>query len=144
MFRDFASDPRIKLWRYEAVDISDVYNVADCFVFPSRGEGFGLPPRESACAGIPTIALKAHGTLDVENWGIPLEKFTRTRDHLDGFGQWWEPDLDEITEKMRWVFDNANEAKEVALKGAEWIRNNQTWQHAAQKLEWVLNSLWDR
>lgn len=36
---------------------------ANCFVFPSRGEGFGLPPLEAVATGMPVILTKAHSHL---------------------------------------------------------------------------------
>lgn len=37
-------------------DIVDLYNLSKAFVFPSRHEGFGLPPLEAMSCGVPTIA----------------------------------------------------------------------------------------
>lgn len=121
-------------WRYDAPNMSDVYNVCDCFIFPSRGEGYGLPPRETAVMGIPTIALAAHGTFDVENWGIPLKDFKMIPcTGLPGGGEWFQPDIDEIAEKMTWCFENQREAKTLATKGKKWLTKNQTWEQSAQK-----------
>lgn len=34
---------------------------SDCFVYPSRGEGYGLPPLEAAATGMQVITVNAHG-----------------------------------------------------------------------------------
>lgn len=128
-------------WRYDIEKMSDVYNVSDCFVFPSRGEGYGLPPREATIMGIPTIALQAHGTFDVEHWGIPLKKFKMIPcNSLVGEGEWFQPDIDEIAEKMTWCFENQKEAKALAKKGQNWLKKNQTWEQSAQKFYDLITS----
>lgn len=41
--------------RVEQEDLPMIYNGADLFVFPSFGEGFGIPPLEAMACGIPVI-----------------------------------------------------------------------------------------
>jgi glycosyltransferase involved in cell wall biosynthesis len=41
---------------FPIADLPGVYSAADCFVFCSRGEGFGLPVIEAAACGIPVIS----------------------------------------------------------------------------------------
>lgn len=40
-------------------EVAALFATAEAFVFPSRGEGFGLPPVEAQLAGIPVVALRA-------------------------------------------------------------------------------------
>ena len=43
-----------------------------CMIFPSYGEGFGLPPREAVLSGMPVIASSWLGLWDSAEWGYPL------------------------------------------------------------------------
>lgn len=140
MFRAADLDPRISFWRYNADDMSSVYEIADCFVFPSRGEGFGLPPREATVLGIPSIVTPWAGMADADKWAIPITDFTLMRSFaMRGGGLWAEPAVDGVAEKMRWVYDNRNEANEIAARGAEYLTSNFTWSQAAQKLLTLFN-----
>lgn len=39
--------------------INELYNIADAMVFPSKNEGFGLPPLEAMAAGCPVVCSTA-------------------------------------------------------------------------------------
>ncbi|HET6407686.1 MAG TPA: glycosyltransferase family 4 protein, partial [Chthoniobacteraceae bacterium] len=41
------------LWRVDSDDMSALYRIADALIFPSRHEGFGIPPLEAALHRIP-------------------------------------------------------------------------------------------
>lgn len=113
---------------------------AHCFVFSSRGEGWGMPPRELTLAGVPTIATQWLGMWDVDQWGIPLSYSDMTlcefvdyqanaRDAL-----WSEPDLDDLVEKMRWVTTHYKEAKEKALNGRTYLLENFSWENIGERI----------
>ena len=46
-------------------DLAAVYRSADCFVFPSRTDTFGLVPVEALACGVPVAAYPVPGPLDV-------------------------------------------------------------------------------
>ena len=45
-------------------EIQAFYNLADCYVHPARGEGFGLPVAEAMAAGVPVISVAYSGLAD--------------------------------------------------------------------------------
>lgn len=131
------------MWLGDVQHMADVFAMADCFLFPTRGEGYGLPPREAAATGLPVIATKWSGIAsDVDHWGIPLEQFTLgpTWRPKDLPGQWAEPNVDELAEKMRWVYDHQAEARALGQQASTWIRANATWDHSAQALKGLLDA----
>ncbi|MEM4098068.1 MAG: glycosyltransferase family 4 protein, partial [Candidatus Micrarchaeaceae archaeon] len=41
------------------------YQASDCFIFPSRGEGFAMSPLEAMACGLPVIVSKQTGTNEI-------------------------------------------------------------------------------
>ncbi len=84
---------------------------AQAFVFPSRGEGYGMPPREAALSGLPTIATEWLGMFDVREWGLPVAvrelrpcTFGEWEANEEG-GLWAEPDTESLDRQMALVAD---------------------------------------
>ncbi len=128
------SDPRVSLWREDVTNIADIYAQADCYVFPTKGEGFGLPPREAAACGLPVICTEWGGTADCESWAIPVKTFTLRPSQLIGGGDWARPDVDEVAAHMTWCYEHQDDARAKGQAAAAWLRANQTWAHSASKL----------
>ena len=76
---------------------------------------------------------------DTDQWAIPLEKFHLVESYMDGCGGLWaEPDLDEIIWRMQDLVANREYYQARALKAAQWLRDNATYAHSAQKLMGVI------
>jgi glycosyltransferase involved in cell wall biosynthesis len=126
---------------------------ADCFVFPTRGEGFGLPPLEAMATGLPTIVTNWSGpadyadpddTLTVDSTMSPSREFDYIyRDYLapgETTGEWAEPKVDDLVEKMRWVVDHRAEARAMGSRAARRIAEQWTWSTKIQSLLAVLDA----
>lgn len=108
----------------------------DCFVFPTRGEGFGLPPLEAMATGVPAIVTGWSGPADYmtpeTGWTInhtmeKAEEFDKKVYHED-CGDWALPSLDHLVYLMRYAYEHR---EEVAVKGdaaAEYVKNEWTWE----------------
>ena len=102
---------------------------ADCFVFPAKGEGWGLPPFEAMAMGIvPILPNKGAFTewFDDENM-IDVE--------IDGYyngglrypGALFLVSEEDLMKKMRWAYDNQDELKEMGIRGSAGIREKYDW-----------------
>lgn len=135
---------RVTIGRFDRPELRLMLHDADCFVFPSRGEGWGSPPREAAATGLPTLVTNFGGLHeDMPEWAMPIG-FTGFSPAEYGWwgteeiGEWVEPSIDDLVEAMRWCAEHPSEAMAFGRRSAEWLRTNGTWQRTAQG---VLNSV---
>ncbi len=115
-----------------------------CFVFPSRGEGWGMPPRELTLSGVPTIATQWLGMWDVDRWGIPLSFDGYSQCEFDDYqanakdAMWSEPVLDHLISQMKWVVNNYEQAREKAELGCQYLLSEFSWKRVGQRLQDLL------
>lgn len=115
-----------------------LYHSAHCFLFPTRGEGWGLTLTEAMSTGLPCIATKYSGTADFfdEYVGYPIKYELRRFYH----GQYElqthaaAPSVEDMAEKMLKVYTDYTEARVKGRKAAQRIRHKYTWQKAAERL----------
>jgi len=127
-------------------ELADLYRQAQVMVFPSCGEGFGLPPREFAATGGVAMVTNWSGTADaVAEWGIPLP-YTMS-DAWEGhpkwygkLGQWADVDIDTIAKRMQLIARNFPIYAMRGTRAAEFVRHNYRWEIFGQN---VIN-LWER
>lgn len=84
--------PDMYMWmrgEYGAPALNALYNAADVFVLPSRGEGFGIPVIEAQAAGCPVIVshFTAQTELAPHGYLIPIDPFDDTEYTLQGSEQ---------------------------------------------------------
>lgn len=111
-----------------------LYEDAHCYLQPSRGEGFGLQPLQAIAQGIPTILTDAHGHEAFAGLGLPIGSSMVPADYFiyGDAGEWWEPDFDELCDRMRWVYDNYAEALAAAETSAAVVAEQFTWRRCAE------------
>jgi glycosyltransferase involved in cell wall biosynthesis len=138
----YSTDSRLVVWKADVEHVADIFAQMDAFMFPSRCEGWGQPPRESAACGIPTVVTRWSGLDDeTDQWAIPLEDYKLVDSGMEGCGgQWAEPSLDELCEQMEWIYKNQDVAKQQALKSAEWLRQNRTFSQMADNIVKTMNA----
>ncbi|MGH2364276.1 MAG: glycosyltransferase, partial [Chloroflexota bacterium] len=105
-----------------ARDMPRLYASADCFVLPSRGEGWGRPYMEAAAAQLPVLATRWSGQLDFLNeensYLIDVEEVAEVPLDSDRgiyLGQRWaEPSVEHLTHLLRHVFEHREQAHAIA------------------------------
>lgn len=116
-----------------AEDEVALYASAHCYLQPSRGEGFGLQPLQAMAQGCPTILTNAHGHAAFAPLAMPLDsKMEKAGFFIYGdAGDWWEPDLDQLVDYMRWTYANYDEACARATVASERVLAEFTWENTA-------------
>lgn len=133
---------------YGDVPQNELYTImerSDAFVFPSRGEGFGLTPLEAMATGLPTIVPNAHGITEyfderymieckVAGPSVPIYR------RLTDVGEMVKVDEDDLAEKMKWIIDNPVEAMEIGQKASEYVKQ-WTYDKTALELKAIIDEI---
>ena len=101
-------------------DLPGFIRSANCFISPTRGEGFGLPGLQSMACGIPVIITDTSGCKDYANAETctlmyPDIVLHKSMDHIPQFSnkRWTQVSVTKIKDTMRHVL---NSQKEISLK----------------------------
>ena len=124
-------------------ELIDLYYEAHCFVFPTRGEGFGLTLAEAMATGLPCIATGCSGETEFfdDNVGWTLkykmgEADVKSWIHGDmGKTTVAYPEMSDLLDKMAWIHENYGVALIKGKKGSIKIRSEYTWDNSARKLK---------
>lgn len=131
----------------EKKDLHKILHDHHCFVFPSKGEGWGYPAIEALSTGMPLIATNAHGHSDFWTKGCyevgydmrPAEIASRDLEVKIGnatvnipsnqnseqwrnSGEWWYPNISDIRKQMRYVYENYERCLTEAEQGSKEIQ----------------------
>jgi glycosyltransferase involved in cell wall biosynthesis len=121
-------------------ELGSLYRSADCFVLPTRGEGWGLPIYEAMACGLPVITT---------DWSAPAEYLSdklayplRIKGLVPALGgrypysgyEWAEPDEDHLCGVLRHVCEHRDEARAKGRRAAEFVASTLTLRHAAERV----------
>lgn len=111
-------------------ELAELCGKADCFVFPSRGEGFGQTPLEAMATGLPAIVPNAHGISEYFDPEFMYEvKVADTCPALysrykgEDVGKMVVCDVDDLRKQMRYVYEHPKEAMEMGKAASEYVKN---------------------
>jgi len=141
------TDPRIKVIAepYNYDQLIELYHQLDCFVFPSKAEGIGLPPMEAMLTGLPVILTKWSGMEDfaLSSVSYPLTpvRFEPRPLFIEQNGNWAIVDVKEIMYWMRYVYEHQDEAREKGRKASAFIRQKYNWPNATRRLKKFLEEI---
>ena len=118
-----------------------LYHDAHCLLFPSRGEGFGTVLAEAMATGLPCIATYAAGTTDFFKpefgYALPVES------QEDKARQYF-PDIGVMAKSMVHIVSHYRDALEKGQLASQFIKENFTWEQAAEKLVSIIKQERDR
>jgi len=135
------NDDRIKV-------VSDTWSVeqmrqflydADCMLFLSKGEGFGMTPREAMATGCPTILADNTGMSPVCNKRYNWPVRTACAEESPLGGEWYIPDWDDAVDMLRDIYNKREAAYDTAYRGANWFNRVHGPAQAASELVKLLN-----
>jgi glycosyltransferase involved in cell wall biosynthesis len=115
------------------IELSALFNKVDCFVYPTRGEGWGMAPFQAIAKGVPTICTNETACTEFANLSIPLAA-ELSSENLFGIyqtGEWADPKIDDVCDKMLYVVNNYQECVDKTLDGAKFIHENYSWDKVA-------------
>ena len=144
----FSQRPKVELETAHLTEeqILDFHRAGDCFVSVSRGEGLGLGAITAMGMGKPCILSLTSGHLDfvvdrqvddennlsafaVDCGRSPTMSVGSYAPFYEGTNWWSEPDLGDLADRMKWVYDHRDEQKDecyipsyVAKTGAAHVR----------------------
>ena len=136
----------------------EFYDRLNCFLFPTRGEGFGLPPLEAMARGCLAICSGGTGGDYVES-GIckALDYRVVPVDFLGDWsynpgvkasqiGNWVDPDIKQMIGMMEeayqdWKYNDSKENIKQGVRSFRHIRDNYRFEKTAKQIIEVLNRL---
>jgi glycosyltransferase involved in cell wall biosynthesis len=114
---------------FDTNQMNQLMGASDCFVFPSRGEGFGMTPLEAMATGMPAIVPNAHGISEYFNDRYMYEVKVKemcpaTYDRYKGqdVGEMYVSDEDDLARQMRYIYEHQDEASQKGKAASEYVK----------------------
>lgn len=125
-------DKRVRLIKH-SLDSTEMLRLlfdADCMVFPTHGEGFGLPPLQAMATGLPTLVTNWSGCQEYadKKYCLPLDYTLVESPHWKTGGQWADVKTDDLVDKMRWCYNNRKIARSIGKTAADHVAKEWTWE----------------
>ena len=133
---------------------------ADVALFTNRAEGAtNLLAMEALASGTPTILSNNTGHIDLmihkgeRAVAYPLTSQREVRRRIDSYNGhqdddilegWGESSVDEVLEKLEYIYTHRKEARALGARGASFIRHERTWEKSIHALSNTLNDVLSR
>ncbi len=113
-----------------SADMPSLYRSADCFVLPTRGEGWCRPFMESMACGVPVIGTRFGGHLDYMHEGnsllldcaiVPVSEEAVKEAPVFHKHRWAEPIVEHLRELMRQAFTDRKQMKQMGERARQEI-----------------------
>lgn len=128
-------------------EMKSLIEQADCAVYPSRAEGFGLPIAEAMLVGTPVITTNYSGQLDFaneENSYLIDYKITLAKDSemINLGARWAEPSVEDLANKLKQAYTDITEKNETYKQKVNLAQSRAkelTWDATAKKVTNILS-----
>jgi glycosyltransferase involved in cell wall biosynthesis len=134
--------------RFSHAELLQLLGQVDCFVFPTRGEGFGLPPLEALATGCSVIVTNGGSTGEILNpafmMGIELSGWSPCSYGDTGPahpGQWMEPSIESCAARMREAYEDRDQVMARAAEGSVWVKEQYSATQGARQLVACLSQI---
>lgn len=123
-----------------AEELGSLYCSTDCFVLPTRGEGWGMPVLEAMACGLPTIVTNWSGLTEFVNAEVslplPARELVEARAKCPYYAghRWAEPEFDGLVDRLRWAYRNQGLARQIGMRAAERAHSQWTWARAVDRI----------
>jgi glycosyltransferase involved in cell wall biosynthesis len=134
-----------------------LYAAADCYVLPTRGEGFGLPFLESAACKVPVIATRYSGQTDFldddNSYLIDVDGFRSAEMSLAWISYFYEnaefpilgtAAIEQTRHWMRYVFENQEEANQKAERLYQKVVKEYDWEVCIKTMYDKVKDIYER
>lgn len=135
-------------------ELASIYRASNCFVLASRGEGYGLPHIESLLCGLPVVATRHGGYVDVLNDSnsklVDFDSYKKVPSGATGVSYWdnqmmldltSDAFIDSFGESMRDVYLNYSKYKLNAVQSRESVISKVGRSAVARKLKALLEEI---
>lgn len=119
-------------------ELNKLWASCHAFIFPSRAEGFGMPPREATLSGLPTVATQWLGMWDADKWAFPLSiadmricQYMREVNNKVG-ALWAEPSFEDVQKWMQWIPENYETALAENKRHRSYLLESFTWKQSVE------------
>lgn len=105
----------------------ELFKTIDCYVSPSKGEGFSIQPREAMALGIPVIATNNTGQADICASNLvkvvnSSEKEVALFPWGNSYGHYFNCDVDELSELLLKMKNYYSEYLQQANDSRNWVK----------------------
>lgn len=116
-----------------------LYWSSDCYVLPTRGEGWSLTVMEAMACGLPVITTRWGAHMDYLSdktaFLIPIDGLEPATDRQEVYGgsHWARPNVDALARLLRYCYENREKARNVG-EMARRVVLNYSWKTSVERM----------
>lgn len=113
--------------KYTVSEMLELAKRSDCFVFPTYGEGYGMPPLEMMATGMPAIIPLEHSFREIpDDCVLPIDISGSIQGRKVYAGaELWKPSQTSLKKQMQWAVDNPSKLQLIAQKGKAYVHKTE-------------------